>query len=92
MSVEIKIPTPLRKFTQGQSSVEVEATSVGAALEALEAIHPGLLTKIIDDKGKVRRFINVYAGDDDIRFLEGLQTELSAGAELSIIPAIAGGR
>ena len=92
MSVQIKIPTPLRKFTSGQASVSVEGANVGEALKALDAAHPGLWDKVVDGKGKVRRFINVYAGDDDIRFLEGLETPVSSGDELSIIPAIAGGR
>ncbi len=91
MSVRVKIPTPLRKFTAGNAAVEVEGANVGEALKALDAAHPGLWDKVIDGKGKVRRFINVYAGDDDIRFLDGLETAVAAGAELSIIPAIAGG-
>ncbi len=92
MTVRIKIPTPLRKFTTGADVVVVEASNVGEALRALDAAHPGLWTKICDDNGKVRRFINVYAGDEDIRFLEGLETVVDARTEISIIPAIAGGR
>lgn len=91
MSVSVKIPTPLRKYTDGVAVVEVEGADVGSALQAVGALHDGLLDKILDGNGKVRRFINVYAGDDDIRFLDGLATALSAGAEISIIPAIAGG-
>ena len=91
MAVYVKIPTPLRKFTKGDATVSVEGANVGEALKALEAAHPGLWDKVIDGKGKVRRFINVYAGDEDIRFLDGLETPMSDGAELSIIPAIAGG-
>ncbi|MSQ82096.1 MAG: MoaD/ThiS family protein [Myxococcales bacterium] len=87
----IKIPTPLRKFTGEKDSVEVTAATVGEALQALEAAHPGLLAKIVDDEGKIRRFINVYAGDEDVRFLDGLQTPVGARDEISIIPAIAGG-
>lgn len=91
MAVSIKIPTPLRKFTAGKDSVEVQASTVGAALRDLEAQHPGMWSKICDDEGKVRRFINVYAGDEDIRFLQGLDTPIADGADISIIPAIAGG-
>ncbi len=91
MAIRIKIPTPLRKMTAGKDVVEVEGSNVGDALRALEAQHPGMWTKIVDDSGKVRRFINVYAGDEDIRFLEGLETAVDARTEISIIPAIAGG-
>lgn len=91
MSVRVKIPTPLRKFTDGAATVELSGGDVGEVLAALDAKHPGILDKICDKNGKVRRFINVYAGDDDIRFLDGLQTAVSDGTEISVIPAIAGG-
>ncbi len=91
MAIHVKIPTPLRKFTAGQATVTVEGATVGEALKALDTAHSGLWDKVIDGRGKVRRFINVYAGDEDIRFLEGLETAMADGAELSIIPAIAGG-
>ena len=92
MAVTVKIPTPLRKFTADKDAVYVEGSTVGAVLQALEAKAPGICAKLLDDDGKVRRFINIYAGEDDIRFLEGLSTAVSDGAEVSIIPAIAGGR
>ena len=91
MSVTVKIPTPLRKFTSEKDAVQVEGATVGAVLQALEAAHPGIYTKLCDDSGKVRRFINIYAGDEDIRFQEGLDTAVRDGSEISIIPAIAGG-
>ncbi len=91
MPVQVKIPTPLRKFTGGDAIVELEGATVGDVLNALDSKHPGLLAKICDGEGRVRRFINVYAGDDDIRFLDGLQTAVNDGSEISIIPAIAGG-
>ncbi len=91
MAVTVKIPTPLRKFTGDKDSVQVEGATVGAALHALEVKAPGIAAKIVDDDGKVRRFINIYAGEDDIRFLDGLATAITDGAEISIIPAIAGG-
>lgn len=87
----LKIPTPLRKFTAEKAEVEVAGSTVGEALTAANAVHPGLLAKIVDDEGKIRRFINVYAGDEDVRFLDGLQTAVGAKDEISIIPAIAGG-
>jgi molybdopterin synthase sulfur carrier subunit len=92
MTVTVKIPTPLRKFTADKDAVLVEGSTVGAALRDLEGKHPGIWTKLCDDEGKVRRFINIYAGDEDIRFQEGLDTAILAGAEISIVPAIAGGR
>lgn len=92
MAITIKIPTPLRKFTSDKDAVQVDATTVGAALHALEAKAPGISAKLLDGDGKVRRFVNVYAGEEDIRFLQGLDTPLADGAEISIIPAIAGGR
>ncbi len=91
MAVRVKIPTPLRKFTGGADIVELDGANVGDVLKSLDAAHPGLMEKICDKNGKVRRFINVYAGDDDIRFLDGLETSVADGAEISIIPAIAGG-
>ena len=91
MSVTIRVPASLRKFSGNQESVAVEATDVRAALAALEAAHPGILAKICDDAGNLRRFINVYANAEDIRFLQNLETPLKDGAELQIVPAIAGG-
>ena len=92
MAVQVKIPTPLRKLTGGADIVEVAASTVGEAIDALESNHPGIKSKICDDSGNVRRFINVYANQEDIRFQEKLNTSLSDGDEIAIIPAIAGGR
>ncbi len=91
MAITVNIPTPLRKFTGDKDSISVEGATVGAVIQALEIKAPGISAKIVDDEGKVRRFINVYAGEDDIRFLDGLNTVVADGAEISIIPAIAGG-
>jgi len=91
MAVNIKIPASLRKFVQNQDTVEVEAETVGQALDALEATHPGVKAKLCDDQGNVRRFINLYANGEDVRFLDNLDTRLASGAELQIVPAIAGG-
>ncbi len=92
MAVRVKIPTPLRKLTAGKDVVEVEGKTVGEVIDRLEAMHPGIKTRLCDDKGKVRRFINIYANQDDIRYLNDLDTEVSDGDEIAIIPAIAGGR
>lgn len=91
MSIHIRIPTPLRRFTADRDRVEVEAKTVRAAIDALEAAHPGLKARLCDDSGALRRFVNIYYKDEDIRFLKELDTELEAGSELSIVPAIAGG-
>ena len=91
MPVTVRIPTPLRKLTEGKEEVAADGATVGAVLDALEGKYPGLKSRICDDQGNVRRFVNVYANDEDIRFLSNLRTELSDGDELSIIPAIAGG-
>lgn len=90
MAVTVRIPTPLRSLTAGQEQVSAEGTTVRAVIDHLEGAHPGLRDRLLDDKG-IRRFVNVYLGDEDVRFLDGLDTPLKAGDELSIIPAIAGG-
>jgi molybdopterin synthase sulfur carrier subunit len=90
MSVTVRIPTPLRSLTAGEEQVSAEGATVKAVIDDLESNHPGLRERLLDDKG-IRRFVNVYLGDEDVRFLDGLDTALKAGDELSIIPAIAGG-
>jgi sulfur-carrier protein len=90
MAVIVRIPTPLRSLTKGEEQVSVDGSTVRAVIDSLERAHPGLRERLLDDKG-IRRFVNVYLGDEDVRFLEGLDTALKAGDELSIIPAIAGG-
>jgi molybdopterin converting factor small subunit len=92
MSVNVLIPASLRKFCEGLDTIEVQAADVREALSELDAKHPGIKAKLCDDNGKVRRFINIYANQEDIRFQEQLDTPLSAGQEIQIIPAIAGGR
>lgn len=91
MTVSVRIPTPLRKYTDGQDQVSVEGATVGEALANLAEAHPELKSRIFDDSGTVRRFVNVFANDEDIRFQEQLDTELSEGDQVSIVPAIAGG-
>ncbi len=91
MSVTVRIPTPLRKLTGGSDEITVDGTTVGDVIESLESAHPGLKERICDDAGEIRRFVNVYVNDEDVRFLEGRATALKDGDELSIVPAIAGG-
>jgi molybdopterin synthase sulfur carrier subunit len=91
MAITVRIPTPLRSLTGGKETVQVEGKSVRDVVDSLEAAHPGLKDRLMDEKG-VRRFVNLYVGDEDIRFLDGLETELKDGEEVSIVPAIAGGR
>ena len=87
----IRIPTPLRKFTEGKDEVSVSGANVRELLDNLESAHAGIGERIRDDKGEVRRFVNIFVKDEDIRFLDGLDTKVSDGDEVSIIPAIAGG-
>lgn len=87
----VRIPTPLRKYTEGKDEVAVGGANVRELLDNLEAAHAGIGERIRDDKGAVRRFVNIFVGDEDIRFLDGLDTPLSEKDEISIIPAIAGG-
>ena len=91
MTVSVRIPTPLRNITKGQAEVSAEASTVAELLASLDAHFPGLRERLCDDTGAIRRFVNVYVGDEDIRFLQGLQTPLAAGTQISIIPAVAGG-
>ncbi len=91
MSVSVRIPTPLRKLTGGADEVAIEGANVGEIIENLEAAHPGLKERLCDEAGEIRRFVNVYVNDEDVRFLEGRSTALKDGDEVSIVPAIAGG-
>jgi molybdopterin synthase sulfur carrier subunit len=87
----VRIPTPLRKLTNGQEEVKAGGGSVAAVIADLEKQYPGLRERICDDQGKVRRFVNIFRNDEDIRFLQNLDTPVTEGDELSIVPAIAGG-
>lgn len=91
MSVAVRIPTTLRTLTGGQSSVTVEGATVRDVLAALDAAHPGFAERLIDEAGELRRFVNVFVADDDVRFMDGMSTQVPDGAEVSIIPAVAGG-
>lgn len=91
MSVKVRIPTPLQKLTNNQSEVACDAATINDMLADLEKRHPGIRERICDNEGKLRRFVNIYVNEEDIRFLEGQDTKLKAGDDISIIPAIAGG-
>jgi len=88
--ITVRIPTPLRTLTAGNEQVEVSGSTLREVIDTLEKQHPGIRDRLLDEKG-VRRFVNIYVGDEDVRFLDGLETKLAAGAEVSIVPAIAGG-
>ena len=90
--IKVRIPTPLRPLTKGQGEVEVTAASITDLIETLNAAHPGIKARLCDDSGELRRFVNIYVNEEDIRFLKGKDTSLKAGDEVSIVPAIAGGR
>lgn len=91
MSVRVRIPTPLRRLSQGKGEVQVEASSLADCLNALESLYPGFRERVCETSGEIRRFINVYVNGEDVRFLQGLHTALKAGDEVSIVPAVAGG-
>jgi molybdopterin synthase sulfur carrier subunit len=92
MAVKVRIPTPLRKLTKEKDIVELNGpANIGDLIETLEKSYPGMKERLVDEKGEVRRFINVFINDEDIRFLENKQTSLKDGDEVSIVPAIAGG-
>ena len=91
MSQTVIIPTPLRKFTNEVETVEVQGATVGEILNQLERRFPGIQARLCEVNGELRRFINVYVDGEDIRFLDNLQTPVGAQAEVSIVPAIAGG-
>jgi molybdopterin synthase sulfur carrier subunit len=91
MSVRLKVPTQLRQLTGGLPELEVEAATVRELLEKAGADHPELLERVLDEGGEIRRFVNLYVGDEDVRFLEGLETPLKDGQVVVILPAVAGG-
>lgn len=91
MAVKVRIPSPLRNLTKGLGQVDVEGASVRELINQLEASYPGVGERLLDESGELRRFVNVFVGQEDIRFLNGLDTAVKAEDEVSIIPAIAGG-
>lgn len=91
MTVKVLVPTPLQKYTNNQSTIEASGGSVAELIEALEASFPGIKDRLCDEEGKPRRFLNLYVNSEDIRFLDGTETPLKDGDEVSIVPAVAGG-
>ena len=91
MSVKVKIPTPLRKLTQNNAEVTAAGGTIRELVDDLEKQFPGFKERMCDENGELRRFVNVYVGEEDIRFLEGLDTKIPEGEQVSIIPAVAGG-
>lgn len=91
MAVKVLIPTPLQKFTRDQATLECEGSNISELLDALDQNFPGIKARLCDDQGQLRRFINFYVNNEDIRFLDGQNTALQSGDEVSIVPAVAGG-
>ncbi len=91
MSVSVRIPTQLRTLTGGQAEVSLEGSTVGEVLKGLDAAHPGLGERLFDDSGELRRFVNVFVADEDVRFRDGMETPVQPGQTISIVPAVAGG-
>ena len=92
MAVRVRIPTPLRSLTKGAADVQVKADTVTDLIEDLERQYPGLRDRLVEENGELRRFINIYVNQEDIRFLQGEKTALKEGDEVVIVPAIAGGQ
>ncbi len=91
MSVQVRVPTVLRTYTGGAKEVTTSGATVGEVLDSLDADHPGIRGRIVDEQGRLRRFVNVYVDDEDVRFADGIATTVPAGGRLSIIPSVAGG-
>jgi molybdopterin converting factor small subunit len=91
LSATVRIPTQLRSLAGGAAEVTVDSGTVGSVLDALETTHPGFRERLFDDAGKLRRFVNVFVAEEDVRFLEGLDTKVADGQTVSIVPAVAGG-
>ncbi len=91
MSVKVRIPTPLRKLTDGQDVVAGDGGTLALCIDGLEVQYPGIKERLCDERGELRRFVNVYINGEDIRFQQGMETPLKAGDEISIVPAVAGG-
>ena len=91
MSVSVRIPTILRSYTSGESEVQADGGTLSEVLDSLDGSYPGIKARILDDQGAIRRFVNVYVGNDDVRFLDALDTKTPDGVQVSVIPAVAGG-
>ncbi|MDA0768831.1 MAG: molybdopterin synthase sulfur carrier subunit [SAR202 cluster bacterium Casp-Chloro-G4] len=91
MSIMVRIPTPLRRVTNGDDKVTVEGATLGGIIDSMEAQYPGIRGRLCDDQGALRNFVNIYVNGEDVRFLDGLGTATKTGDEVSIVPAVAGG-
>ncbi|MGC8628308.1 MAG: ubiquitin-like small modifier protein 1 [Acidimicrobiales bacterium] len=91
MSIKVRIPAQLRSLSGGEGEVKVEGATVGEVLKALDAAHPGFAERLLDEAGNLRRFVNVFVGEEDVRFLDGLATPVQSGTVVSVVPAVAGG-
>ncbi len=91
MGVMVRIPTPLRRMTNGQDKLEMDPSTLSVMIDSLEASYPGFKERLIDENGELRYFVNIYLNGEDVRFLQGLDTSTSSGDEISIVPAVAGG-
>jgi molybdopterin converting factor small subunit len=88
---KVRVPTQLRTLTDGASEVEADGATVGEILQALDAAHPGFAERLFDETGKLRRFVNVFVAEEDVRFLQGVDSPVAEGQTVSIVPAVAGG-
>ena len=91
MSILVRIPTPLRRMTNGEAKVELESSNVAELVEKLDSSYPGFKDRLVDENGELRYFVNIYLNGEDVRFLQGLDTSTNSGDEISIVPAVAGG-
>ncbi len=91
MAVSVRIPTILRTYTQDQSQVDADGADLAAVLDSLESSFPGIKARVVDEQGALRRFVNIYVAEEDVRFANGLDTPTPDGTQISIIPAVAGG-
>ena len=87
----VRIPTPLRRVTNGQDKVEIDGDTLGQIIEAMDSTYPGFKDRLVDEDGEIRYFVNIYLNGEDVRFLQGMETSTKMGDELSIVPAVAGG-
>ena len=91
MSITIRVPAPLRNLTEDQSKILIDASTISGLIEELESLFPGMKDRLVDEKGALRYFVNLYLNGEDVRFLNGVDTAVNSGDELSIVPAVAGG-
>jgi molybdopterin synthase sulfur carrier subunit len=91
MGVMVRVPTPLRRLTNNQDKVEVEASTIAEFIDGMEEAYPGIKERLMDESGQLRYFVNIYLNGEDVRFLQGVDTATQSGDEISIVPAVAGG-